>query len=148
MQIDVGVGDAVTPMARKAKYPTLLDFPAPELRMYPPETAIAEKFESLVKRGMVNSRMKDFYDIWKMSSLFDFDAHILKSAIVRTFERRKSLLPVERLVALTESFANDALKQKQWQAFLRKSRLSVGDRTFADIIHDISDFLMSAIGDR
>jgi len=148
VQIDVGVGDAVTPMARKAKYPTLLDFPAPELRMYPPETAIAEKFESLVKRGMVNSRMKDFYDIWKMSSLFDFDAHILKSAIVRTFERRKSLLPMERPVALTESFANDALKQKQWQAFLRKSRLSVGDRTFADIIHDISDFLMSAIGDR
>lgn len=147
VQIDVGVGDAVTPVARRAKYPTLLDFPAPELRMYPPETAIAEKFETMVKRGMVNSRMKDFYDIWKMRSLFSFDSQVLKSAIAKTFARRKRDLPVECPIALTEQFANDPLKQKQWQAFLRKSRLSVGDKTFADIIHDISVFLLSVLGD-
>lgn len=126
VQIDVGVGDAVTPVARRAKYPTLLDFPAPELRMYPPETVIAEKFETIVKRGMVNSRMKDFYDIWKMRNLFSFDSQVLKSAIAKTFARRKRDLPVECPIALTEQFANDPLKRKQWQAFLRKSRLSVG----------------------
>ncbi len=147
VQIDVGVGDAVTPVARRAKYPALLDFPAPELRMYPPETVVAEKFEALVKRGMANSRMKDFYDIWKIKSLFNFDSRMLKSAIVKTFERRKRALPLECPIALTERFANDSLKQKQWQAFLRKSRLSVGDNTLADVIHEISDFLMPVVTD-
>ena len=58
-------------------FPTLLEFPAPRLRIYPPETVIAEKFETLVRRGMLNSRMKDFYDIWKLRSLFDYDMDVL-----------------------------------------------------------------------
>ena len=142
VQIDVGVGDAVTPSAKKANYPALLDFPAPCLRMYPPETVIAEKFEALVKRGMLNSRMKDFYDIWKLKSLFDYDKAVLKEAIIRTFERRKRELPVDCPVALTEKFASDSLKQKQWSAFLRKSRLDVGGKTFEQVIQEIANFLM------
>ena len=141
VQIDVGVGDAVTPTARMATYPTLLDFPAPRLRIYPPETVIAEKFETLVRRGMLNSRMKDFYDIWKLQSLFDYDIDVLGKAIARTFERRKRPIPTGHPIALTEKFWSDPVKQKQWQAFLRKSRLDVGNRTLCDIVHEISDFL-------
>ena len=145
VQIDVGVGDAVTPTAKMAAYPTLLDFPAPRMRIYPPETAIAEKFETLVRRGMLNSRMKDFYDIWKLKTLFDYDINVLGKAIARTFERRKRPIPTERPIALTERFWNDPVKQQQWHAFLRKSRLDVGNRTLHDIIHEISDFLTPVI---
>ena len=145
VQIDVGVGDAVTPAARMADYPTLLDFPAPRLRIYPPETAIAEKFETLVRRGMLNSRMKDFYDIWKLKLLFDYDIDVLGRAIARTFERRKRPIPTGCPVALTERFWSDPVKQKQWQAFLRKSRLDVGNRTLCDIVHEISAFLTPVI---
>ena len=145
VQIDVGVGDAVTPAAKMADYPTLLDFPAPRLRIYPPETAIAEKFETIVRRGMLNSRMKDFYDIWKLKSLFDYDIDVLGRAIARTFERRKRLIPTECPAALTERFWSDPVKQKQWQAFLRKSRLDVGNRTLRDIVHEISDFLTPVV---
>ena len=145
VQIDVGVGDAVTPTAKMADYPTLLAFPAPRLRIYPPETAIAEKFETLVRRGMLNSRMKDFYDMWKLKSLFDYDIDVLGRAIARTFERRKRPIPTGCPVALTKRFWGDPVKQKQWQAFLRKSRLDVGNRTLCDIVHEISDFLTPVV---
>lgn len=145
VQIDIGVGDAVTPTAKMADYPTLLEFPAPRMRIYPPETVIAEKFETLVRRGMLNSRMKDFYDIWKLKSLFDYDIDVLGRAIARTFERRKRPIPTECPIALTERFWSDPGKQKQWQAFLRKSRLNVGNRTLRDIVHEISEFLTPVV---
>ena len=57
IQIDIGFGDVVTPPALKVEYPTLLDMPVPKIRAYPPETAVAEKFQILVDFGIVNSRM-------------------------------------------------------------------------------------------
>jgi hypothetical protein len=73
MQLHVGIGDVMVPGPVEIAYPTLLDFPAPRLKGYPRETAIAEKFEAMVKLGTLNSRMKDFYDIWLLSRQFDFD---------------------------------------------------------------------------
>ena len=73
MQLDVGFGDIVVPAAVPTIYPTILDLPAPHLLAYSRETAIAEKFEAMVKLGELNSRMKDFFDIWLLSRSFDFD---------------------------------------------------------------------------
>lgn len=67
MQVDIGFGDVVFPEPEEADLPVLLDFPAPRLRCYSRESAIAEKFETMVKLGELNSRMKDFYDIWLLS---------------------------------------------------------------------------------
>ena len=142
VQIDIGVGDAVTPAAKKAEYPTLLDFPAPTIRMYPPETVVAEKVEALVKRGMLTSRMKDIYDIWKLKSLFDFDDKVLGDAISNTFKRRNRTMPVDPPVIFTTEFHESKLKQKQWMAFLRKSRLDVGDKSLSNIIAEVAEFLM------
>lgn len=63
IQVDIGYGDAVTPAPQEISYPTLLEFPAPQLRAYPIYTVVAEKFQALVLLGIANSRMKDFYDI-------------------------------------------------------------------------------------
>ncbi len=81
MQLDVGIGDVMVPGPVEIAYPTLLDFPAPRLKGYPRETAIAEKFEAMVKLGTLNSRMKDFYDIWLLSRQFDFDGPTLAQAV-------------------------------------------------------------------
>jgi predicted nucleotidyltransferase component of viral defense system len=67
MQLNIGFGDVVFPEAAFTKYPTILDFPAPQLRCYSRESAIAEKLEAMVKLGELNSRMKDFYDIWMLA---------------------------------------------------------------------------------
>lgn len=77
LQIDVGLGDAVTPPPQEIAFPTMLDFPSPSLRAYCPETVIAEKFHAMVDLGLRNTRMKDFYDVWKLSQQFEFDGEII-----------------------------------------------------------------------
>jgi predicted nucleotidyltransferase component of viral defense system len=91
LQIDFGFGDAVTPDPEEVEYPTMLpDLPVPRLRVYRQEVTIAEKFEAMVVLGRRNSRMKDFHDIWALSSTFAFEGSVLRQAIVACFERRRT----------------------------------------------------------
>ena len=122
MQIDLGFGDVTFPAPKMSDYPTLLDFPAPRLKSYGRETVVAEKFEAMVKLGLLNSRMKDFFDLWLLSRQFDFDGPVLATAIAKTFEHRGTELTLQP-TALTADFATDAGKMTQWNAFVRKSRL-------------------------
>lgn len=122
--VDIGFGDAVEPGVVEIDYPVLLDFPGPRLWAYPPETVVAEKFQAMVALGRINSRMKDFYDIWVLSRAFAFDDDRLPRAIAATFARRKTPVPVDLPDALSPAFAADAGKRAQWQAFVA----DVGDR--------------------
>jgi len=139
IQIDIGFGDAVTPESESIEYPTLLDFSAPRLRVYPKYTVIAEKFEAMASLGMVNSRMKDFYDIWILMQTLDFEGSILCQAIKATFDRRMTKLPDKVPLALTKAFAEDS--SKQWQAFIKKNQLPT-DESFIDIIKQLEKFLI------
>ena len=103
MQIDIGFGDVVYPEPKELDFPTILNFPAPRLFCYSRESSISEKVEAMVKLGMLNSRMKDFYDIWLLSRQFDFEGPKLVQAIRRTFERRSTVLPAE-IEAFSQSF--------------------------------------------
>jgi predicted nucleotidyltransferase component of viral defense system len=133
LQVDVGFGDAITPEAMVVELPPLLDFPAPRLRAYPRETVVAEKLEAMVKLGMANSRMKDFYDVAVLARSFTFDGDLLTRAIRTTFERRKTPLPTTTPVALTAAFAEDPAKNTQWAGFIRKAGIGAGD-TLAETI--------------
>ncbi|HPA47767.1 MAG TPA: nucleotidyl transferase AbiEii/AbiGii toxin family protein [bacterium] len=117
MQIDIGFGDIVYPEPEKSDFPTMLNSPAPRLLCYSRESSIAEKFEAMVKLGMLNSRMKDFYDIWLLSRQFDFDGADLAEAVRLTFERRGTALPA-KIDAFTELFIE--AKQTQWAAFWKR----------------------------
>lgn len=123
VQVDVGFGDVVTPEVVTAKYPTLLDHPAPQLRMYTPESVIAEKLEAIVSLGIANSRMKDFHDLWVLLQRFSLDDAAIAKAIRATFERRGTTIPSDVPVGFTSEFAGDPARQKQWTAFLRRSGL-------------------------
>lgn len=81
VQCDVGFGDAVTPRPEMVRFPTLLDFPSPRLYAYPIYTVVSEKLEALARFGEMNSRMKDFYDLWFLSNRFEFDGQTLVGAI-------------------------------------------------------------------
>lgn len=142
VQIDVGFGDAVTPAPKEVSFPTLLpDSPVPTIRAYPRATVVAEKFEAMVKLGMDNSRMKDFYDLWVLMRGFDFDGPELMRAIRATFDRRGTALPVALPTALTDQFAKDAVKIAQWQAFRRKSGLTEAPQILADVVDELCRFL-------
>lgn len=121
LQVDVGFGDVVTPETEMVDLPPLLDFPAPRLRAYPRETVVAEKLDAMVRLGLANSRMKDFYDLALLARMFEFDGTLLVRAIRVTFERRGTPLPAALPSALTPVFAGDPAKAAQWGAFVRKS---------------------------
>lgn len=142
LQIDVGFGDAVVPSPTKMTIPSLLDFPSPQLKSYPREVVIAEKFQAMVMLGITNTRMKDFYDIWNLSRNFTFDGGRICRAMKATFKRRKTPLPDIPPLALTEEFSADTIKATQWQAFLKKGKLEMETPTLAEIVKEIERFLM------
>ena len=142
MQLDIGFGDVVVPAAVPTIYPTILDLPAPHLLSYSRETAIAEKFEAMIKLGELNSRMKDFFDIWLLSRSFDFEGPTLCEAIKRTFERRGTALPDGEPVALTEEFSGNAQKRAQWAGFVRRMKL-LEVPSLPEIINELKEFLLT-----
>jgi predicted nucleotidyltransferase component of viral defense system len=140
MQIDVGFGDVIFPGPQMIEYPTILDHAAPVLPGYSRETCVSEKFEAMVKLGLLNSRMKDFYDVWLLSRQFEFDGATLASAIEKTFFQRGTTVTPEA-TAFLPGFASDATRATQWQAFLRKSRLQDAPDDLATVVQAIATFL-------
>ena len=132
VQLDVGFGDIVVPAPVEVEYPTILDFPAPRLRGYTRESAIAEKFEAMVTLGEANTRLKDFYDVWFLARHFDFDGPTLGRAVRATFERRGTELP-HSPPALSEAFAEDSARQVQWRAFVRRSGVTDAPDEFGEV---------------
>ena len=145
MQVDVGFGDVVCPGPDLLKYPAILDLPQPALRTYTRETVIAEKLQAMVKLGELNSRMRDFYDIWLLSEYFEFDGPVLSEAVKRTFDARDT--EIARLpVTFTEEFASDERNQNLWRGFLRKSRIQGPPRDFKDVVAAVERFIEPVLG--
>ena len=145
LQFDIGFGDSVFPAAEFMEYPVLLETEKPFIKVYPRCTVVAEKFEAMVTLGMKNSRLKDFFDIWLLSESFDFDLITLQQAVRRTFERRKTPLPTELPIALTEEFSMDKMKISQWNAFLRKIAPERSPDSLEDAVQRIRVFLTPVI---
>jgi predicted nucleotidyltransferase component of viral defense system len=140
LQIDIGFGDVIVPGPTRVAYPALLDFPAPKLNGYSMESTIAEKFQAMVKLGILNSRMKDFYDIWMLARTFDFKGELLAEAVAKTFENRNTPLTVDPVV-FEPSFVEAENKKAQWRAFLRKDKLTNVPEAFDDVVAIIKVFL-------
>jgi predicted nucleotidyltransferase component of viral defense system len=138
MQVDIGFGDIVYPGPEESDLPAMLDHPSPRLLCYSPESVIAEKFETMVKRGVLNSRMKDFYDIWLLSRQFDFEGEKLAEAIRLTFQRRGTMLPGE-VAAFDQAFILS--KQLQWTAFRKRLQQDHVPARFLDIVRTVEAFL-------
>ena len=142
MQIDIGFGDVVYPPPVESDLPIILDFPAPRLLCYSRESSISEKFEAMVKLGMLNSRMKDFYDIRLLAQEFDFDGYSLITAVRLTFERRGTTLPSE-IDAFTQSFID--AKQLQWSAFRKRLNQDSVPSSFGPVVTSVREFLSPVV---
>lgn len=143
LQIDVAFGNAITPGPEEREYPTLLQFPRPSLLTYPLETVCAEKFEAAVALGDVNSRLKDFRDLYVISGTTTFDGEDLRRALARTFERRATEMRADAVI-FSRSFADDEARQRSWDAYRRKQRDDDLPDTFAATIGSIIDFAKPA----
>lgn len=142
IQIDIGFGDAMTPSPLEAAYPTLIEMPKPVIRVYSQETVIAEKTEAIVKLGMLNTRFKDYFDLYFLATKYAFDGSTLAQAMAATFSRRGTSVPATTPVGLTETFSTDANKLTQWTAFLRRGRVPPPDKTFPELVAFLTRFLV------
>lgn len=145
MQIDFGFGDVIFPSAQKIKYPVLLDFPAPELKGYTPESVVSEKFEAMVKLGDLNSRMKDFYDIWSMMRQFDFEGGALVQAIQKTFKHRKTMLPAAMPFFTPAIYDKNSMNNTRWKAFLSTMQINIAPTDLGLIAKAIENFLLEPV---
>jgi predicted nucleotidyltransferase component of viral defense system len=139
MQLDIGFGDTITAGPVEIEFPTLLDFPAPKLKVYSIETAIAEKFEAIVSLQLQTSRMKDFYDILFFAKHYGFKKDILFRAIKTTFDNRSTDLALSKII-FEDKFKNDENFQKLWSAFLNRNKLE-NNKTFSKIVSQIQSFI-------
>lgn len=142
VQVDIGFGDAVTPGAQELEFPSLLAPEGPRLMAYPKETVVAEKLQAIVSLGRANSRMKDFYDLLALSRLFDFDGGTLVSAIRATFDRRGAAIPTATPEGLSDRFAEDYEKQRQWTAFVRREPLLIAAPDLKETINEVGSFAL------
>lgn len=138
MQIDIGFGDIVHPAPSRTIFPTILDFPPPNLLCYSRESAISEKFQAMIKHGALNSRMKDFFDIWLLSRQFDFDGQILQEAVRSTFEQRDTPI-TDDVISFTNDFVTT--KQRMWTVFRNKLEQEYIPHDFSEIVNSIRIFL-------
>ena len=123
MQVDIGFGDVVTPAPTRMEYPTLLAMDSPQVQAYSIETIIAEKFEAMIDLAQINSRMKDFYDVYRLLQGGQYEESTLNQAITNTFTWRQTVAePAHPL--FTDDFATDYKRTGQWTAFLRKLGLN------------------------
>ncbi len=143
VQVDFGFGDVVIPGPEEARLPTLIDgVPAPFLRTYPQVSSIAEKFEAMVQLGTVNTRMKDFYDVWALSETFAFAGLELQEAVARCFDRRTTPWSAERPEALTPAFYSNQRLQDYWASYGNQGGLlHLPPGAFEDIGSRIQSFL-------
>jgi predicted nucleotidyltransferase component of viral defense system len=142
LQVDIGFGDVVEPAPPRTAYPAMLSHvQPPTLRMYPPETVIAEKLQAMVVLDIRNSRMKDFYDLWYLSRNWQFQLTVLRRAVSATFEKRRTEVPSGLPFALTEEFLTDEGKRQQWVAFVRRLNLAADTPDLSALGEEIARFV-------
>ncbi|MEW6073709.1 MAG: nucleotidyl transferase AbiEii/AbiGii toxin family protein [Planctomycetota bacterium] len=141
LQIDMGLADTVWPAPQVCAFPTLLDFPAPELLVYPREAVVAEKLEAMVVLGDRNSRIKDFFDLHHLATHFEFDRATLAEAVRRTFERRHTPIPAEQPMALTREYWDNPSRPAQVRAFARRARIAVSEGLADECARTLDAFL-------
>ncbi|NNM42815.1 MAG: nucleotidyl transferase AbiEii/AbiGii toxin family protein [Chlamydiae bacterium] len=132
--IDIGFNDIIIPKPQQILYPTLLDMPKPTLLGYTLETVIAEKLESVVKLALVNTRMKDFYDLWTILKSYEIKPDKLSLAIREVFANRKT--PFKYPVAFTPEFYDNKETQQRWNNFL--SAMGKQQIKFEDVVLELS----------
>lgn len=138
VHIDFGVGDAVIPGPVETEFPTLLGMDAPRILVYPRATVVAEKLEAIVDLGMINSRMKDYFDLWFIATTFQDDPATLAEAVRQTFARREQSLPTGMPIGLTDAFADDPTKRAQWRAF--RERAIGGSLELPDVVAVVREY--------
>ena len=138
ISIDIGFGDIIVPNILFMELPVILEFERPILNVYSKESVIAEKLDAIIKLGELNSRYKDYYDIYKLLSTTKFDRNILKNAIYETLQNRGTKF--EKTILENEEYINSTRTERMWNNLKRKRHIEE-KLSFADCVDYINKYL-------
>lgn len=137
--IDIGMNDVIVPKAVKRCIKTrLTGFEEPEVYTYSLESTIAEKFDAILKHMEATSRMKDFFDIYYLSSMFDFDGRKLQEAIWQTIQHRGTVYEANSFDRIS-AFGDNAFLSAQWTRFQPSMQVQLPE--FVSILYRLKEFL-------
>ena len=143
--IDVGFGDVIVPQPAQLDYPLLIEgLPAVNIEAYSLETVVAEKFQTMIDRGTINSRMKDFFDVYSILKAGKVDEALLKEAVIEVFANRGTELDADNVV-FTDDFAQDGMRQTMWKAYLKKIKYKE-ELPFTEVMDVIRERLQPMMG--
>lgn len=138
VSIDIGFDDVIYPQRVIIDFPVILNNEVPKIYAYSLSSSVAEKFEAIVSLGYDNSRFKDFYDIYILLGMYDFDGNILSEAIKQTFIHRKTNF--DNIVIYRHDFTEDIVRRNRWKSFAKKKKISL-NITLVETIEEIKKFL-------
>ena len=135
MKIDITTGDVITPKEIEYLYPCMFQEKSLRVLAYSLEMILAEKYESVIKRNITTTRMRDFYDLYNLYNLRkeDINFDILKQAIISTARRRESLSLMKQAIEIIEDIKEDDYLKELWTVYLADN-LYVGDLNFSETI--------------
>jgi predicted nucleotidyltransferase component of viral defense system len=137
--LDVGFGDVIVPHPVELDYPTLfVHMEVPHVVTYSLETVVAEKFQTMIERGRYNSRMKDYFDLYRIFKAHTFDDAELLAAISATFENRNTVY-IENQDFFSMDFMSDPMLNQQWRNYGKKKNLQLPD--FKNVMSFIAPIL-------
>lgn len=118
-KIDITSGDKITPREIKYRFDLMLEDREIEILAYNLETIIAEKFETVIRRGVFNTRPRDYYDIYMLVKTQgkNIDNNVLKEAILTTYQYRNSIEAVNNANKEINILKDDINMQKQWKRY-------------------------------
>lgn len=135
MKLDLTTGDTITPREIEYSYPCIFHEKNIEVLAYPVETIIAEKYESIIKRNITTTRMRDFYDLYALYNLKkkEIDMDILRTAIIRTSSRRESLELMKIANEIIEDIKNDPYLKELWNVYVSENKY-IGELSFDNVV--------------
>jgi len=137
--VDMGVGDIIIPKPELRSLPTQLEgFDEPKVFVYSLESTIAEKFDAIISRLELSSRMKDYYDIYYLAHTYSFDGRKLQEAVFETLQNRGTLYEANTLTYI-QVFSEDKDMLLKWNQY-KKDTLKI-DIDFKEIIGAIIKFI-------
>ena len=139
MKLDLTTGDAITPREIEYSYPCIFSKEAIKIMAYPLETILAEKYETIIRRNITTTRMRDFYDLYILYNLKkeEIDYGILKEAIKRTSSKRQSLEIMADYEEIIEDIRRDSYLKTLWEIYINENKY-IGDLDFDKVVDAVN----------
>lgn len=135
MKLDLTTGDAITPREIEYTYPCIFSQEDIKIMAYPLETILAEKYETIIRRNITTTRMRDFYDLYTLYKLKkdEINYKILKEAIKRTSKNRESQALTNAYEEIIEDIREDSYLRTLWEVYLNENKY-IGNLAFDKVI--------------